>query len=62
MIILRASRVAQLTKNLPAIQETPVRFLGSERVLGDRTDYPFQYSWASLMAQTIKNLPAKQET
>ena len=30
MIILRAFWVAQLVKNLPTIQETPVRFLGWE--------------------------------
>ena len=30
MNILRASLVAQLVKNPPAIQETPVRFLGRE--------------------------------
>ena len=28
--ILRASLVAQLVRNLPAVQETPVRFLGRE--------------------------------
>ena len=27
---LRASLIAQLVKNLPAIQETPVQFLGQE--------------------------------
>ena len=25
-------------------------------------DYPFQYSWASLVAQMVKNPPAMQET
>ena len=25
-------------------------------------DYPFQYSWASLVAQLVKNLPAMRET
>ena len=29
-IVTRASLVAQLVKNLPAMQETPVRFLGQE--------------------------------
>ena len=29
-IFYQASQVAQLVKNLPAIQETPVRFLGRE--------------------------------
>ena len=27
---INASRVAQMVKNLPAMQETPVRFLGQE--------------------------------
>ena len=27
---LRVSLIAQLVKNLPAVQETPVRFLGQE--------------------------------
>ena len=35
---------------------------GSERSLGEGTDYPLPYSWASLMAQMVKNLPAMQET
>ena len=26
------------------------------------SEYPLQYSWASLVAQTVKNLPAMQET
>ena len=29
----RASLIAQLVKNLPAVQETPVRFLGQEDLL-----------------------------
>ena len=56
--IKRASLVAQQVKNLPAMQETPVQFLGLEDSPGEGIDYPFQYSWASLVAQTIKNLPA----
>ena len=55
-----ASLVAQLVKNLCAIQETPVQFLG--RSAGEGLGYPLQYSWPSLVAQTIKNLPAMQET
>ena len=35
---------------------------GSERSLGEGTDYPLPYSWASLMAQMVKNLPAMWET
>ena len=53
--------IAQLVKNPPAMQETPVRFLGLEDLL-EKGGYPLQYSWASLVAQLIKNLPARQET
>ena len=40
------SLIAQLIKNLPAMQETPVRFLGP--CAGEGISYPLQYSWASL--------------
>ena len=53
-----ASLIAQLLKNLPAMQETLARFLGWEDPLG----YPLQYSWASLVAQLVKNPPAMWET
>ena len=59
--MLWASLEALLLKNLPAMQETPVQFLGREdpwRRLG----YPLQYSWALLVAQLVKNLPAMRET
>ena len=58
----RASLVAQLVKNPPAMQETPVRFLVSGRSAGEGIGYPIQYSWASHVAQLVKNLPAMQET
>ena len=32
-MIIQASLIAQLVKNLPAMQETPVRFLGREDLL-----------------------------
>ena len=51
-----ASLIAQLVKNPPAMQETPVRFLGQEDPL--EKGYPLQYSWASLVAQLVKNPPA----
>ena len=58
-----ASLVAQLLKNLPAMQETPVSFLGCKsRSAAEGTGYPLQYSWASLVAQLLKNLRAMQET
>ena len=57
----RASLVAQLGKNLPAMQETLVRFL-VRKFPWRRTAYLFQHSWASLVAQMVKNLPAMWET
>ena len=54
LAFLRAFQVAQLVKNLPAMQETPVRFL--------EIGYLLEYSWAFLLAQTIKNLPAMRQT
>ena len=61
-----ASLVAQMVKNLPAMQETWVWSLGLipglGRSPGEEKGYPFQYSWASPVAQLVKNLPAMQET
>ena len=58
-----ASLVAQLVKNLPAMHETLVRFLGQADPLpGEGIGYPLQYSWASLVAQLLKNPSAMQET
>ena len=54
LAFLGAFQVAQLVKNLRAMQETPVRFL--------EIGYPLEYSWASLVAQTVKNLPAMWQT
>ena len=58
----RTSLVAQLVKNLPAMQKTPVWFLDWEVPPGEGIGYLLHYSWASLMAQTVKNPPAMQET
>ena len=57
----RTSLVAQLVKNLSAVQETPVQFLGWEDPL-ENGQLPHQYSWDSLEAQLVKNLPAMWET
>ena len=35
---------------------------GLGRSAGEKTGYPLQYSWASLMAQMVKNPPAMWET
>ena len=49
-------------KNLPAMQETLVRFLGWERSPGEGIGYPLQYSWVCLVAQLVKNLHAMWES
>ena len=57
-----ASLVAQLVKNLPAMQETPVQLLDREDSLEKGICYPLQFSWASPVAQTIKNPTAMWES
>ena len=57
-----ASLIAQLVKNLPAMQETLVWFLGWEELLEEGIGYSLQYSWASLMAQLVRNPPGMWET
>ena len=54
--------IAQLVKNLPAMQEAPVSIPGSGRSAGEGTSYPLQDSWAFLVAQLVKNLPMMPET
>ena len=56
--ILPASLMAQMVKNLPAMQETPVFFPGSGSSPGEGISYSLQYSWAFLVAQTVVNPPA----
>ena len=55
------SLIAQLVKNLPAIQEVPVQFLGWED-RGEGIVYPLQYSWASLVVQLVNKPPAMRGT
>ena len=40
----------------------PGLILGSRSSPGEGTDYPLQYSWASLVVQMVKNQPAMWET
>ena len=56
------SLIAQLVKNLPAMQETLVQFLGWEDTLEKGIANLLQYSCASLVAQLAKNPPALRET
>ena len=58
----RASLIAQLVKNLPAMLETPGSIPGLGKSTGEGIGYSLQYSWASLVAQLVKNLPVTQET
>ena len=59
LLMNRASLVAQLVKNLPAMQETPSLFLGWEDLL---ENYLLQCSWSCLMAQMINIPPAMRKT
>ena len=59
--IERVSLVVQLVKNLPAMQETLVQFLGQEDP-GEGIGYLLQYFWSFLVAQLVKNPPARWET
>ena len=63
------SLIAQLVKNLPAMQETPVQFLGWEDPLEKRQATHSGILGLSkdledfaLVAQLVKNLPPMQET
>ena len=57
-----ASLVAQLAKNLPAMQETPIWFLVQEDPLEKGTATHSTILWASLVAQMVKNPHAVWET
>ena len=58
---MRVSLVAQLVKNLPAMQETPVQFLGQVNTLEKG-----QATYTSILGlrdgSAVKNPPAMQET
>ena len=58
----RVSLIAQLVKNPPAMQETPVWFQGGGRSAGGGIGYPLQYSLASLVAQLVKYPTTMWET
>ena len=61
-MVLGLPSLAQLVKNLPAMQETMVQFLGQKDSPGEGIGYPLQYSRASLVSQLVKNPPAMWET
>ena len=51
----------QLVKN-PPHAGNPSLIPVQGRSPGEVIDYPFQYSWASLVAQLVNNLPAMIKT
>ena len=53
--------VAQLVKNLPVMQETPVQFLGLQYPLR-KDKLPIPLLLGSSVAQMVKNMPAMWET
>ena len=56
------SEATAQAKRIERKSHDPGSIPGLERFLGERTDYPLQYSRASLVAQMVKNLPAMWET
>ena len=62
LMLGKASLIAQLVKNPPAMQETPGLIPGLGRSAGEGIGYPLQYSWASLVAQLVRNLLTMRET
>ena len=62
MSFVRASLVAQLVKNLPAMQETSVLFLGRGRSPGEVIGYPLQYSGLENSMDCIVLAVAKSQT
>ena len=50
------------SKEFPCNIGDPGLIPGSGSSPGKGIDYPFQYSWASLVLQMVKNLPARWET
>ena len=60
--ILGASLVAQLVKNLPAMQETPVRLLGWEDPLEKGKSYPLHYSGLKNSMDCIAHGVTKSQT
>ena len=62
MLIIWASLVSQLVKNLPAIWETWVRSLGSEDSPGEGNIYPLQYSGLENFMGCIVHGAAKSQT
>ena len=53
--------MAQLVKNLPAMQETPVRFLGWEDSPGEGKGYLLQYSGLEKSMDNTVNEIAKSQ-
>ena len=59
---MRASLIAQLSKESACNAGDPSSIPGFGGSTGEGIGYPLQYSWASLVAQLEKNVPAMRET
>ena len=57
----RASLIAQLVKNLPAMQETQFNSW-VRKILWRRERLPIPVFWGSLVTQLVKNQPVMWET
>ena len=62
LILIKGFPCGSAGKESACNAEDPGLIPGSGITPGEETDYPFQYSWASLVAQMVKNLPAMWET
>ena len=60
-MIIGASLIAQLVKNLPAVQETLIRFLGQEDPPEKGLATHASVLRLPFVAQLVKNLPTMQE-
>ena len=60
--VLGATLVAQLVKNLPTVQETPVQFLGCEDPLEKEKSYPLQYSGLKNCMDCMVHMVTKSRT
>ena len=59
---MRASLIAQLSKESACNAGDPGLISGLGGSAGEGIGYPLQCSWASLVAQLVKNPPAMLET
>ena len=62
LLLIRAFLKAQLVKNPPAMQATPIQFLGQEDPPGEGKGYSLQYSGLESAMDCIVHGVAKSQT